>query len=807
MKKLLPLIGGAVGGLVVLGLVMMWLLSGGITAKGKLDLAMRLLDEGRWDVAGRIARDLAETVDQETDAGWHYVQGVSKLQALGEDLDSPQHRVELSEATDHLIKADEIGFPIGYRGKGKYYLGWCYFHTYRFEEVSDVFKEPHELWPLRRSDAYRMDVEANLRKMPPDYTRAETQIAAWEATPGMSDSEKARIELARAQFEFAHERFPDLEKHLLKVPDYVPEHVEASLWRGRWRIEQADTLPEGSPEREELLAEARKIIHKVLVASSTPTNLRRQSQFLAGRVLRLQGRQQEALGQFSTVRHSNPQSAEAITSSLEEAEILMEQKRLEDAVATCHLMLRNIEDLSLYNGYWLPVGELRTRLLGIGRKLAADREYDHVVRLATHIELAFPPSDSVRLRAEAFLQSGDDAMNAQTGLSREKQIPLRRQAEEKYLAAGEQFELLARLELRSTEYPELLWRSVNAYRAGGNLDDANRLLKTYLKFEEKMKRPRGFIALARNYMNSAEWQKAITPLQRCIHEYPDHAILYEARLLEAKAHLELDELDEAIKLLEDNLFKNSLSPQSDTWRDSMFTLGSTRFKQGERLLIEADAIPREPDKTAEILDKYQQSQDKLFLALQRLGHASTRYDGEPRYYETRYMMANANRLAAQTYQALADENDAIIESRRRQLLSSWRDLLGGALKQYKTLREEATKNPEVFLNTEHHDALVRNCIFGEADTLYDLGEWEKAAAAYRAAAGRYMNQPEALEALVQLAQCHRELGNDEDARKTLAQAEQVLSRIPPSLDEHFVTVTRADRAGWGDTLKWLKSWD
>ncbi|HBE70851.1 MAG TPA: hypothetical protein DDW52_22120, partial [Planctomycetaceae bacterium] len=261
MKQLLPLIGGAVGGLIVLGLVMMWLLSGGITTDGKLDLAMRLLDEGRWDVAGRIARDLAEAVDGETDAQWHYVQGVSKLQAIGDDLDRPQHRVELSKATDHLTKADELGFPIGYRGKGKFYLGWCYFHTYRFEEVSNIFKEPHELWPLRRSDAYRMDVEANLRKMPPDYTQAEKQIAAWEATPGMSDSEKARIELARAQFEFAHERYPDLEKHLLKVPDYVPEHIEASLWRGRWRIEQSVTLSEDSPERVQLLAEARKIIH------------------------------------------------------------------------------------------------------------------------------------------------------------------------------------------------------------------------------------------------------------------------------------------------------------------------------------------------------------------------------------------------------------------------------------------------------------------------------------------------------------------------------------------------------------------
>lgn len=807
MKKLLPLIGGAVGGLVGLGLLCVWLFSGGITTAGKLDIAMRLLDEGRWDVAGKIGRELEKATDPETDAAWQYVQGVSKLQSLGEELDSPKNRRILADATEHLTKADEIGFPIGYRGKGKYYLGWCYFHTYRFDEVTKILESPQELWPKMRSDGFRMNVESNLRKIPANYAEAEAQLEAWANIPGMSESEKARIELARAQNEFVHQHYPALEPHLLKVSKTTPEHNSALLWRGRWRIEQASLLDEDSPEREALLIDARQIIREVLLAVNAPPSLRRQSQFLAGRILRLQGKNQEALGTFSTVRHANPQSAEAITSGLEEAEILLEQGRLEDTVATCRLLLRNIEDLALYNGYWLPVGELRTRLLQIGRSLANDRQYMYVVELATHIELAFPPSDSVRLKAEAYLQWGDDEQAAQAGLARDEQAKLRRRAKEKYLAAAEQFEQLALLELRSTEYPEILWRAVHANQAANDLENANRLLKKYLINEEKTKRPRGFLALARNYMNAAEWEKAIVPLTRCIDEYPNHAILYEARLLAAKANMELDDLDESVRLLDENLFVYNLSPQSKTWRESMFTLGLARFKQGKRALMEADSLPRDGTKSEEILAKYQESQDHLFMCLKRLGHASTRFANSPRYFDARYIMAHANRLAASTYKALAEENDTIIESKRRQVLNNWRNLLVDTLQQYASLRDEVTQSQEVFDSLDEYESLVRNCVFGEADTLFDLGEWEQAAAAYRSAAGRYMNKPEALEALVQLAHCNRQLDNPAEAKKNLIQAEQVLTRIGPEYDAHFVSVTRTDRKGWTNLLTWLKRWD
>ncbi len=105
---------------------------------------------------------------------------------------------------------------------------------------------------------------------------------------------------------------------------------------------------------------------------------------------------------------------------------------------------------------------------------------------------------------------------------------------------------------------------------------------------------------------------------------------------------------------------------------------------------------------------------------------------------------------------------------------------------------------------ESTQALLRNCFFGEADVLFELGRYDEAIAAYRNVGNRFMNEPEALEALVQIAECFRQLGQEDQAKRTLTQAEQLLARIPPEADPKFKTVTRADRARWQQLLVWLK---
>lgn len=780
----------------------------GLGTNGQLKIAMSLLDEGRWDLAGHIARGLEPQVDLETDSTWHYVQGVAKLQSVEENVDTPENRHVLLDATQHLKTSEELGFPTGNLGKGKYYLGWCLFHTYHWDDAVEQLKNVDQLWPEKRSDALRMGVEAQLRKSPPDLKAAQATLNSWQSIAGMSAAEQARIDLVKANMAFLNHQLDKCEELLKQVPSNTPAAGQAALWRARWRLaEVAKTSKRPLANRAQLLDEAKEIARTLKLAADTPADLRRQATYLSGKVLRAQGALKEALSTFSAARQSSPHSSEAIVAGLEEAEILVEKGEYGEANATLHYLLRNLEDISLFNESWIPLAEFRSRLLDIGRSFREAGEFERALEFAGMIALAFPRSDSVRLQAEAYEQWADVVASEPPGNSAELQQTHRNRVRSKHHAAAQQYETLAQLELRSAEYPDILWRSITNYQQAGDLDRANYWLVDYLRYEERTKRPRGFLALGRNYVNAGQWQKAIDPLEHCRIEHPTHPISFEARLLAAKALYELDRLDEAAELLEDNLSGSatSLRPTSGIWRDSLFQLAHTRFRQGEELLLEMRLNPNLNGTDKEV--QLQTSHDRFLDVVDRLGGFVTRYPQDPRRFDAMYLIAKSHRLAAETPLQMARTNPQMIETARRKLMQQRRQLLEQALLEFRKLYQAINLEQESLSLSEEASALIRNCYFGEADTLYELGRWDEAVAAYQNVASRFLNKPESLEALLQMSECYRKLGQDDVAKRVLSQAEQVLVRIPTEYDPQFVRLTRTTRAGWTDLLGSLRKWD
>ncbi len=809
-KKKILLVGGvSIFSLIGFGLLFTLIVGGGFGSSKKLKVAMSLLDEGRWDLAGRIARDLAaDGIDQDKDAAWNYVQGVAKLKSVEVNLDTPQNRRVLLDATDHLLKADQLGFPKGYTGKGKYFLGWCQFNTYHWDQAAEQLADVDRLWPEKRSEAFRMKVESQLRKMPPDLPAAEATLAAWQAIPGMSQAELSRIKLVQANLEFIKHQPQRCEELLTDITGDSPEAYQALLWRTRWRLTHA---VEGKgltdAQRERLLEEAVEISRTLKVAADTPADLRRQAAYLSGRVLRQQKKIDAALSTLSGARQSSPQSAEAIASGMEEVEILIETGELDEALSTLFYILRSIDELDLYNELWMTVPEFRTRLLEIGRKFRDVGEFEKSIELAELMALAFPRSDSVRLQAEALEHWADILAATPSDPDDSSQAEIRGQVCAKHQAAAEQYKFLAHLELRSSDYPDIVWKAITNFQQSGDLNQANQLLVDYLRHEDRTKRPRGFLALGTNYVNAAQWRKAIDPLERCRIEHPTHPISFEARLLAAKAHFELDQLDQAIDLLNENLSGSAtaLRPTSDIWRDSLYQLAQTVFRQGDELLLEMRLDPKIEMSNREA--KLQDSQDKFLEVVDLLGGFVTRYPNDPRNFDAMYLIAKSHRLAAETPQQIALSNASIVETARRKLMQQRRQLLEQALVEFKKLRTAITQSQDTLTLSEQTSALIRNCHFGEADTLYDLDRWDEAIAAYQNVASRFLNRPESLEALMQMAQCHRRLGQDDVAKRVLAQAEQVLTRIPPEYNAQFVSLTRTTRDGWSDLLGSLRSWD
>ncbi|MEZ6133709.1 MAG: tetratricopeptide repeat protein [Pirellulaceae bacterium] len=779
----------------------------GLGTQEQLAFAMKLLDEGRWDVAGRLARDLESQglIDPEQDAAWHYVQGVSKLQSVEQQLETLPNREVLWQAAEHLERAETIGFPLGFQGKGHYYLGFCYFHTYRWDKAIEQLDPVAGAWPLRRSDALRMSFAANLNKTPSDQAAANEILVKWEAIPGMSDREHAQISLARARLATIKSEYVRCEEELLSIAPELPEYSEALIARGFWRLQAAADPTQSAKYRESVSREAGSIFRTAIVSAETASPLRQQAAYLSGRNLRQQGRLKDALSTFSGVRQSNPRSAEAIASGIEEAEIMLESRSSEEVVSTLHHVLRNIDDLKLYDASWIPLDELRVRLLRIGRELRDAHEYEKVIQLADHLALAFPLSESVRLQAETYDSWAQTLAEATPLLTIEQQAAHRQQTKQMYLNAANHWEQLAGLELRSAEYPELIWNTIVNLQQAGELPRANKLLAEYLRSEERLKRPRGFLALGSNRMNAGEWQAALEPLERCLIEYPTNPVSYEARLLAAKAKRELNELDEAVELLRSNMGDFQLAPKSQVWQDSLFELGQTIFRRGDQLLLETQ-LASSTD-APEVKEKLERSHNDFVEAVRSLGEAASRFPDDPRYYETRYLVARAHRLAAQMPETLANSDSTIVESAKRELMQQRRLLLEQALADFRALHQSINDKEAASSFNDRNLPILRNCYFGEADTLFDLGRWEDAISAYRNVASRFLNRPESLEALAQMSICHRKLGREFEAKKTLAQAEQVLKRIPPEYDSHFVDFTRADRGQWQNLLGLMKTWD
>ena len=738
------ILAGAGGAVVVLfGAIFTYVATSGTGPQKDIKLALSLLDDNRWDVAGRIARDLEEDgkVDKENDSAWHLVQGVSTAQAVQDKLESPKNRQALWASIEHLEKSQELGFPLGYKGLGQFYLGFSYFNTFKWPEAVEMLKESAANLPPRRSEALSMAVTAALRQRPVDVASARESLAIWKAIPGLFDAEWARIRLCEAELALVNNNTAKCEEELAKIDPKLKEIAEADLMRGRWRLNAADET-EDKTKRSELLETSEALFRRCAHSSLTPNEQRRQATYFLGRALRTQEKFDEALSTLSGTRQRNPGSSEAVASGLEEAEILLELDRADPCIETVRHVLRDLGNVQLYNQQWVTIDQLRARLLELGRQLRMHGDYQRAIDLAGYFPPVFPREDAVRLQAETYNNWAEEF--EQEAVADADASEHRDALRKKYSMAGQFFEDLSRIEMRSVDYPNIVWQASECFQRAGDLESANRLLNEYLKYEERPKQPRGYVALAQNWLNAGEWKKAIVPLKHCIKEYPQHPISYDARLLAAKAHNELNELDIASELLKENLYDGKLEPTSETWRNSLFELGATVFKQADKLILETELSPQTD--WGALSKKLEESHRTFLDAVQQLSEASTRWKDDPRFFETRYLIGKSNRLAAEYPDRLLSSNQVTIDTVRRQLLQQRRDLLEGALKDFQSLHTDLNAIQEAGEITDQHKSILRNSYFGEADALFELGRYDEAILAYRNVGNRFLNQPESLEA-------------------------------------------------------------
>jgi len=255
-------------------------------------------------------------------------------------------------------------------------------------------------------------------------------------------------------------------------------------------------------------------------------------------------------------------------------------------------------------------------------------------------------------------------------------------------------------------------------------------------------------------------------------------------------------------LLLDNLYNESLRPQSQPWRESKFRLGKLLFIQGN--LAEAksringvDAL--DPDVRRTALRDLEQAARSYEESIQHLEEAVARWPTDGRSVNARYLVAEAFRKSARLPRMMLPIEPT--ETRKNALREQERRLLESAATTHHELQLHLSELQEKTELTPQELRTLRNTYFGYADALFNLERYPEAIKAYSAATNRYQHEPECLEAFLQIANCYRQLHATTEARGTLLQAKAVLQRIRP--DANFTATTRFNRDDWGKLIDWL----
>jgi len=283
----------------------------------------------------------------------------------------------------------------------------------------------------------------------------------------------------------------------------------------------------------------------------------------------------------------------------------------------------------------------------------------------------------------------------------------------------------------------------------------------------------------------------------------DHPLIYQARLLMARAAAEQMDDEAAAELLMANLHEGELTTASPLWRDSLFELGQLLYSSGQRQRLSAlENSSGLESASADDIPGTEQSLKLMRQSIDRLAESLARLDDPLKRSSARYLAAKAHQTSALLTGRLIDSPMASSQSIRQQLQEQREREEIAALEHFRKLQEEL---PDATRPGESNDLIqlmLRNAMLSEADLLMQLGQYREAIESSREIVKRFSLQPESLEALVLAADSHLRLGALGDSYRCLVQARRSLLQMDEALDPQFKTRSSRSRAEWESWLTW-----
>lgn len=741
--------------------------------------ALAALDHGDLPEALHIAKLVQQfnNVTTEDAGGPAFIFGVHALQRAENQYDINRHH-SYGIAAHWFEEAHRRGVPEDRRGEMLLLGSRCMVLAERYADALPLLREALELNPDDGAEINRHLAIAYFFQPDPDLKAALAASDRFLAVTDLPAADRAEGLLLRAEILLRLDRVADAQRDLDAIPTDSKREADVLVLRARLLLAEAAALrdpanPDAPPsaEAETRIARALELVAKAQEVDNGLTPATSRASYVAGLAQLERHDNESAAEQFQQSYRKAVDGPEGMAAQMQTAHLTRLRDKNEAAVSQYGEVFADLGDLREYRNRWLPLSELKRQLAAAYDDFFGRRQYSAAATLAEMFPKLFEEDYAVQLAADAHVAWAAQLAQAQpTALKTLDELT--EESRSHYRTAGKLYERLAEIRYATRDYSGDIWASAQNYLRGADYEDASRQFRKYVEVEPRGHHAEALVGLAEVLLVGEKHDQALSLLKQCLDLYPRDPAAYRARLLLAQLYAELNQYEPAEKALAANLESEALTPVSEEWRRSLFTLG--------RMLYD--------------MARYRDAADRLDEAVER-------YPDDVETIEARYRSAESHRRVAQSIEAEIP-TDALPTERAKYLRRAEEEYLGALTRFDETIRIARTPNLRG-IDDAGRTALLRNALFARGSILYAVGKLDEAVRAHQTAIASFPNSPAALDAYLQIVDCYRRMQRGPEARGTLEQAKLMLNRLPK--DAAFESVSNYSRSEWVKLLDTLGS--
>jgi tetratricopeptide (TPR) repeat protein len=788
-----------------------------VDAEPLIAQTLQALEMEQFDEARRTAEALAKVKDLSSDQRGMlaYILGLTLVRVECERERRPDRRAGLYlVAARYFEEASLQGVPSEYQPRVDYWNGRSLVLAQQLSLARGPLERALASNPQHRQEILLWLAEAYLQDENLGKSQGVAYVEQLLAEPDVSPRDRNLALAMKARLLLADNRLAEAIALWEQLPNEIGAKLELQLAVGRFHLRRAQELQRlREPEADV------KSAYESAVEALTISDVRALAEaqldrghvlFLLGRAQKGAGRVAEAAENFSYVRRQYFDQPLGIAAGFWEAQCELEQGDGTDALRLFSSLLReSIRANNQGDSEWLNQQSITESIEQAVNYYMSLDDCSTAVQLADEFRSAslnrqptIPLGNAARLRVKALERWIDLLKERMLAVPYLDRPPIEQLLTEKYNDFAHSVYSLAVNRYATDQYPNDLFRAGEYFYLGRDYHRAVLAMQQYLDSNDLRFAAQARLRIGQSRLAQNQYAEAIDSLSSCWILFPNDPVIYQARYHAAECYAEMGQPQMAEEMLRGNLDNDKLTPSSAEWLQSLYFLGGLLFDQGKELEARSDLAATETNLNVvqdsiglmeQAAGYYEQAIGRLSEAVLRAPKAPTASEGLYRLAEAfrRYNRWHEKRVAMTT---IATERARIGDMIRRnderaiELLAQLEDRL-------EEIRETQPLD-------EVQERLLRNTYFLRGHLHYRLGQYEAAIQMYRTVSNLVIQQPEVLEAYVQIASCYRRLNRDEEAVRVVNQAKIILrERIPANAN--FEATTRFPRDRWVLMLDWL----